>query len=416
MTKWVQRTVSGLLLWAAAGCSADSTAPDPRPVGDPAHADHALFLEAARGAWGYMEREYQPETGWVNSVNGYPYATVWDIASGLSGLYSAHRLGLVASAEYDRRMRRALASLRTAPLFDGTALSKNYSTRTGAIAGTDDRDTAGAGRGTGWSAVDLGRLLVWLKIIAVNEPRYAAEVARIVDRIDLTALVEGGYLRGASVEADGRVRHYPEGRLGYEQYAAAGFALWGHSAARALSLAENTLPITVMGVPLVADRRGDDHLTSEPFVLSGLELGWTREMGALARGVLRVQAERYRRTGQVTVVSEDAIPLAPHYFYYYAINYHGNQFVIRTQQAGMLQEPRWVSAKAAFAWHALLPDEYTRLAVDAAAGARVEGLGWSSGVFEITGLPTGGQNVNTAGVLLEAALYSLTGRPLLDGG
>ncbi|MBW3629610.1 MAG: DUF3131 domain-containing protein [Gemmatimonadetes bacterium] len=379
------------------------------------HADHALFLQAARTAWNYMEREYQPGTGWVNSVSGYPYATVWDIASALSGLYSAHRLGLVGSAEYDRRMRRSLRSLQTVRLFDGTALSKNYSTATGTIAGRDDRDTLATDRGTGWSAIDIGRLLVWLKVISTNEPQYAADINRIVARLDFSTLVSAGYLQGATADGAGKLQRYTEGRVGYEQYAAAGFALWGYRAEEALNLGRNTIPITVMDVPLVADRRGYDHLTSEPFVLMGLEVGWTPEMGDLASRVLRVQEERYRRTGQVTMVSEDAIPVAPYYFYYYSINYHGHQFVVGAQDADVLQEPRWVSAKAAFGWHALLPGGYTRLAVDAVAVARGTGRAWSSGVFEKSRKSTGGENVNTAAVILESALHSVTGRPLLAG-
>jgi hypothetical protein len=63
-----------------------------------------------------------------------------------------------------------------------------------------------------------------------------------------------------------------------------------------------------MGVPLVADRRGHDHLTSEPFVLHGLELGWTPPLRELSMRMLEVQRERFKRTKQVTMVSEDAIP------------------------------------------------------------------------------------------------------------
>ncbi len=350
----------------------------------------------------------------MNSVIGYPYATIWDIGSGLAALYSANQLGLLPDAEYDARMRRALLTLQTARLFEGAAFNKNYATRSGAFAGENDRDTTGAATGTGWSATDLGRLLVWLRVIAANQPRYAADAQRIVNRLDWARLVEDGYLWGAERGPDGKVRRHPEGRLGYEQYAAQGFALWGNRAERALRLAENTFPVTVLDVPLVADRRGHDYLTSEPFILAGLEMGWSPEMRDLAVRVLRVQEERHRRTGQVTMVSEDAVPVAPYYFYYYAINHHGRQFTIGAQNApGPLEEPRWVSAKAAFAWHALLPGSYTRLAVDSVGAARHPERGWSSGVYEQTGRPTGSENVNTAAVILEAALFAKTGRPLL---
>ncbi|HEU0016235.1 MAG TPA: DUF3131 domain-containing protein [Longimicrobium sp.] len=385
-------------------------APDTQPE------DRELFMQAARTAWAYIDREYQPATGLVNSVQGYAYATVWDMASGLAALYSANQLGLLPDDEYDRRMSRALRTLGELRLFEGAAFNKNYRTTTGAVAGRDDRDRRVDERGYGWSAIDIGRMLVWLHVIRRTQPQHAADAEAVARRLDFGKLVEGGYLWGQTVGRNGRSRRYPEGRIPYEQYAAAGYAAWGHRADQAMSLAENAMPIEVMGVPLVADKRGHEHMTSEPFVLLGLELGWPQEMRDLALRMLDVQRERHERTGVVTIVSEDAIPRPPHYFYYYAVNLHGRWFSIATQTPGQrLESPRWVSAKAAYGWHALLPGDYTRRAVQGVARAEHAGRGWSSGVYEQTGQPTGAENVNTAGVILEAALYRLRGgRPLAE--
>jgi hypothetical protein len=387
--------------------------PLPRFRPDTLPDERAAFAEAARSAWAYVDREYQPSTGLVNSVAAYPYATVWDMASGLAALYCANQLNLLSADEYDRRMRLALHTLGRVRLFDGIVFSKNYSTRTGAIAGRDDRDRRATQRGTGWSAIDLGRMLVWLHVIRTQQPRYAAQIDSVVGRLKLEQVVKDGYLYGTTITPAGRQLRYVEGRIPYEQYAAAGFALWGHRAERALDPALNAIPITVMGVPLVADRRGHDHLTSEPFVLTGLELGWDQGARELAMRMLDVQRERHRRTKQVTIVSEDAIPRPPNYFYYYNVNLQGKTFVVSTQGSTSASRiPRWVSAKAAWGWHALFPSEYTRTAVQAVGNAR-RVTGWSSGVYEQTGRSTGGENLNTAAVILEAALFRETGRPLL---
>lgn len=418
-SKLFRSVIAGTALLLTAGCLDDQPGivgpdPDPIPRGTP-HADHEVFVDAARAAWHYADTQYQPETGLINSVHGYKFATVWDIASGLSAMYCANRLGLLPRGEYDRRMSRALKTLETMRLFEDVAFSKNYSTPTAAIAGRDDRDTQSSERGTGWSATDIGRLLIWLHIIAEKQPQYAAEINRIVARMDLGQLVADGYLVGADVDAAGAVRRYSEGRLGYEQYAALGFALWGHPAQRALRLSENTFGIEVLGVPLLADRRGGDHLTSEPFIMAGLEVGWDAEMRSLSERVLQVQQERFKRTGQMTMVSEDHVPVAPWYFFYYSINHHGQQFVVNVQGSDVdLREPRWISAKAAFAWHALLPDAYTRSAVSAVAPARSAERGWSSGVYEDGRGPTGSENINTAAVILESALYSRYRLPLSE--
>ncbi len=80
-----------------------------------------------------------------------------------------------------------------------------------------------------------------------------------------------------------------------------------------------------------------------------------------------------------------------------------------------MDAPRWVSAKGAFAWHALMPGEYTAKVLSAVLAARTPG-GWASGVYEADGRSTGTPNVNTQAVILEAALFRQRRAPLLDGG
>ncbi|HYW06243.1 MAG TPA: DUF3131 domain-containing protein, partial [Longimicrobium sp.] len=98
-------------------------APPPPPVfvrdSFPDEFEH--FTAASRAAWGYAERQYQPATGLINSVTAYPYATMWDIASGLAATYCAHELQLVETDEYHRRMSRALSTLKTMRMFDDVA-------------------------------------------------------------------------------------------------------------------------------------------------------------------------------------------------------------------------------------------------------------------------------------------------------
>ncbi len=380
----------------------------------PALGDRDMLLDAARSAWRYVDRQYQPESGFVNSVINYHYATVWDIGSGIAALYCARRLDLVADDEYDRRMRRTLRTLRETKMFDGVAFNKNYATRTGGIAGRNQQERDPEQRGYGWSATDLGRLLMILKIVERNEPRYAEEVRAVVARLDFSRLVADGYLRGEDLSPAGRQRRYQEGKLGYEQYAATGFAVWGHPVEKALSLTENTFPVTVMGIPLLGDRRGSYNLTSEPLVMLGLEAGWTPEQRELAWRVLAAQEERWRRTGTVTMVSEDALNRPP-YFLYYSVHSNGKEFPVEAPDGAPPGDtPRTVSVKAAFGWHALLPSAYTLLGIERVAPARTE-RGWGAGVFEADGRVSGGENVNTAAVVLEAALYARTGRPLIEG-
>ena len=400
-------------IWTAALlCAAIPAAAQPTP---PALADRELFDSAARTAWAYVDANYNERTGWVNSVTGYHYATVWDIASSLMSLYCADQLDLLDGDEYDRRMRRALQTLIEARLFEGAGFNKTYSTTTGAIAGRPGQEEQTAERGYGWSVLDTGRLMMVLRVIHENQPQYRDLIAQVVGRLDYSRMIRDGYLRGEDLDSRGRLRKYQEGRIGYEQYAARGFASWGHVAPLALDVRQHGRPATVLGIPVLTDTRGDHHLTSEPFVMIGLEAGWSGEMRELAWRVLAAQEARYRQTGTVTIVNEDAVN-GPPYFLYYSIYSDGREFVVEPP-AGAPEGPaaRTVSVKGAFGWPALLPSEYTWLAVQRVEGARSR-TGWGAGVFEESGRVSGGENINTAAVILEAALYIARGRPLMDTG
>jgi hypothetical protein len=402
-----------LLLLAAVTAAAPPAGPALAQT-PPALADREAFLSAARTAWVYVENNYQPATGWVNSVDGYPYATIWDIGSGLMALFAAERLGLLDGDEYDARMRRALRTLLDAGLFGDVAFNKNYSTRTGQIAGRPGQEDTEE-RGYGWSALDVGRLLVVLHVIDRNHPQYRDLVHGIVGRLDFERLVADGYLRGEDVDSRGRLRRYQEGTLGYEQYAATGFAAWRHEAPHALNVRRNARPVAVHGIPLLADVRGREHLTSDPFVMMGLETGWSPDMRDLAWRVLAAQEARWRSTGVVTMVNEDALTGPPH-FLYYSVYGSGRAFHVEAPAgAPPGPAPRTTSVKAAYGWHALLPGSYTWRVIERVQPARGEN-GWGAGVFEADGRVSGPANVNTAAVVLEAALYVLAGgRPLVEG-
>jgi hypothetical protein len=375
--------------------------------------ERQLFLNAARTAWAFVERNYQASTGLVRAHDTYQYVTIWDVASALAATYSAHELGLLADAAYNQRMQRALATLGSMDMFDGAAFNKSYDSRTGRMI---DRDQRLSSKGYGWSTTDIGRLLIWLRIIAVNQPQFAQQATAIVKRLNIQRMIADGYLQGTDLDPrTGQLRVYPEGRIGYEQYAASGMALWGYRAERALDAKLNALPVNVLGVSIAADKRGDERVTSEPYIMMGMETGWfSPELREQAWRVLAAQEARYKSTGTLTMVSEDALPDPPYYFYYYNVYRQGRPFTIDAQAAtGYLERPRWLSSKAAFAWHALLPSPYTLAVLQAVQPAMIPGRGWGAGVYEGTLRSTGDASLNTAALILEAAVYNLRGHPFL---
>ncbi|HWL40236.1 MAG TPA: DUF3131 domain-containing protein [Gemmatimonadaceae bacterium] len=414
--RWCAPIAIALLLSSASlgAQTRRSTPPPPPPVPGVILDERAVYMSAAQTAWAFVERNYVSSTGLARAHDSYQYLTVWDIASLLAATYSAHGLGLITDAVYHQRTQKALATLGSMALFEGVAFNKMYDAHTGRMVGRDLKNTS---RGIGWSAIDLGRFLVWLRIVAVSHPQHMPQAQAIVNRLNMARLISDGYLRGEDLApGNGAKRIYPEGKMGYEQYAAAGFALWGFRAEKALDQRVNALPVSVQGVSLFADTRGNEYVTSEPYIMLGLETGWySPEVRAQAWRVLAAQEARYRSTGTITMVSEDALPDPPYYFYYYNVYRQGRPFSIDgPPNLGAVQRPRWISTKAAFAWHALLPSPYTLLVLQAVQSSEIPGRGWGAGVYEGTLRPTGTPGINTEAIILEAALYQMRGGPFLN--
>jgi hypothetical protein len=381
------------------------------PTGVDKGTEQRAFTDAARSAWAFVDAHYVPATGLTLAQDTWQYPTVWDIASAIAAYYSARGLGFITDEDYQRRTLRALQTMQKARLYNDVAYGRNYDAKTGQLVGHDQKPSA---NGTGYSAIDLGRLLVWLKIVAQDDPQLAAAAEAVARRINASHVVRDGYLYGETLTKEGELMKFQEGRLGYEQYSATGFQLWGMKANRAVNAANNARKVTVQGLPMTADRRKLDRITSEPFIMHGLEVGLNGAMNDMAWQTLALQAHRYQTTGTMTIASEDALNVKPYYFYYYCVYCGGKEFVINVHRPGTnLDEPRWISAKAAYAWHALMPSKYTWTAINDVKAAHTPGKGWATGVFEKSRQTTGVQSLNTAAVILEAALYQKNGRPFL---
>lgn len=401
---------------ATGGATLDTT---PRPLASAAVAsppprytavDSQRFHRAASLAWRQFSLLWNDRTGLANATPDYGKLTSWDIGSILAAIHSAYILGLIDDDGYDRRITKTLTTIGKLPLYRHVTYHRMYSA---AEAKMVSRGGGITSKGYGWSATDIGRLLLWLRIVADNDPRHRALATAAARRIRMDSVVAGGYLHGEDIGSSGRVRRFQEGRIGYEQYAATGFAMWGADVAPALDVERNARPVEVEGATLLADTRGLDRIVSEPFILLGIEYGWTPAYRRLALEVLRAQENHAARTGKLVFASEDAVSIKPFYFYYYCVYCSGRPFVVETSDPGKpLEGPRWMSTKTVFGWHALAPSGYTRRGVEAIQKAASEKRGWSSGLLEKGNAPSYTFDINTAAVILEAAAYASTGRPL----
>ncbi|SLN61940.1 hypothetical protein PSA7680_03269 [Pseudoruegeria aquimaris] len=375
-------------------------------------------MQAARTAWAYVAANTQWDTGFVNAVDGYPSATLWDLGSYIFALVSANRLGLVEDSEFDRRARLLLSSLETMPLFEGLLPNKAYDTRSLAMVDYTNAATEG---GVGWSAIDLGRVVAALKALRLHAPRLTPEIDAATQRWAFDALVENGTLVGAARDPDtGASLRLQEGRLGYEQYAARALMTAGLGASRAASAAGVVRWTEVEGIPVPADRRSHhrfDAITttlSEPFVLMGLEMGWDDDAWREASQIFRAMQSRHLRTGTLTMLSEDHVDEAP-FFLYGAVLGNGEPWVALAEDGSRHDALRSVSLKAAFGWEALLGAPYAEQVKSEVMAKTATPSGWLAGIYESDSRPNTALTLNTNAVILEALHYKMFG-PLVPPG
>ena len=371
--------------------------------------DRKIDLSQAQQAWEYFEANWNESTGLVNAVENYPWTTLWDLGSAVFGIYSARQLNIIDETKFNNKITKLLATLSTLPIPAAGLPNKAYSTITGEMMKLNN--TPDPNGTSGWSALDLSRLLIALHTLRTHYPKYQTKIERIVDEWDLNKLEQDGWLQGGIPDKNGKINYYQEGRLGYEQYAAKGLQLWGIKAINALNNPP-TEEIEVDGTTLKVDRRdyansnAGNYLTNDPYFLWGLELGWTETDKQQVAKLLQAQEQRYKRTGILTAVNEDSLDRPP-YFLYYSVYANGDRWNATNSQGKSFQKLKFLSTKAAFTASALFPDKpYTQSLKQAVAKTAVKNRGYPGGIYEDRNLGINKVfNVNTNAVILESLLY-----------
>ena len=381
----------------------------PNPVLGPLTADEQLW---GRIAWRYFENNYEPATGLVNSVDGYPASTMWDTASYLMAMIAATRLAIIDQGEFDHKLSQVLTSLANIPLFADALPNKSYNTRSLAMVNYNNEMTE---RGVGWSAIDIGRLLVPFTIIVWHYPQHTHAIQAIVDRWKFGELVHDGVLYGTSIDAQGKAIYVQEGRIGYEEYAAKSLSMLGMDVSEALKYEDFLRVVQVYGVKIPTDRRdpalyhAHNYVVSEPYILDGIEFGWDQTSREFAFRIYRAQEERFKHIGVLTAVSEDHIDQPP-YFVYNTVFTGGKVWRAISETGTDASAFKTISTKAVFGWHVLYKTPYTQRLLNRIKDLHSAERGWYSGVYEQSQLPNKAITANTNAIVLESLCYQRFGR------
>lgn len=363
-------------------------------------------------AWVYFVNNTQP-SGLINSVQNYPSTTMWDTASSMMAIISAYQIGLISQFEFDERINKMLQALNLLTLFDNALPNKSYNTRS---LNMTDYNNNPLPQGLGWSAIDIGRLIIPLNIIIWRYPQHAPQISQLLARWQLSRLVKNGELYGAHRAHNGKTIYPQEGRLGYEQYAGRALQLVGIDSSVASSFRYLTFA-TVEGIPVGIDSRPSEpegaqsFIVSEPYVLNGIELPPDLYLRELSWRILQAQQARWQETGIFTAVSEDHVDRNP-YFIYNTLLHNKEPWVTITEKGNTVNALRQLSTKAAFAWYALFDTNYTQQLRKHAAELSDPKQGWYAGRYEIDNAINKTLTANTNAVILESLAFIQNG-PLL---
>lgn len=372
----------------------------------------AQELAWARIAWKYFQNNTIADTGLVNSVDNYNASTLWDTSSYLMAVIAAQRLGLIDSIEFDARISKTLTTLAKLPLFEGKLPNKSYNTISLQMV---DYTNQPSEKGIGWSAIDIGRILVPFNVLAWYYPQHTAAVKQLIASWNTQDLLVDGVLYGAVVTDQGETQYLQEGRLGYEEYASKSFNLMGLDVSNSLRYTDFLKFVDIEGIQIATDSRdpqqygAHNYVVSEPYILDGLEFGWDHISQELAWRVYKAQEKRAATTGVLIAVSEDNIDQAP-YFVYNTVFTSGKAWNAITEKGTDASQFKTLSTKAAFGWHMLYETDYTQRLMQKISNLADPQRGWYSGLYELSGQPNQALTANTNGIILEALAYKQTGK------
>ncbi|MEH2312622.1 MAG: DUF3131 domain-containing protein [Nostoc sp.] len=375
----------------------------------------------AEAAWRYFQANYHSKSGLIDDRSDFKGATLWGLGDYLAALHAARSLDIITPKEFDQWTRHLLAALTKLPLFGGELPGRGYDTRS-----LQPVDYGGnpVPEGNGWSALDLGRILAALYNLKTCHPEYTAAVDKIVLDWSYLRVVREGILSSAitAKAEDGRslTRINPETRLGYEEYAARAFQLWGFNVEHS-AIGGEYQTASVEGVKVPIQRRRTDtnskvnqYTVSNPFLLYALEFGLDPQMRSLFEPIFQAQAERYRRTDTLTASATTLIDRKP-YTVHSTITGKGEPWAALADDGQTVPKGRLVSTAVAFAYHALLPEnKYSQELLQGTTDLYNPLAGFYEGFYEATGKTAIGFTSSTNSMILQSLLYKVMNRqPLI---
>ncbi|EGU31947.1 hypothetical protein VII00023_07824 [Vibrio ichthyoenteri ATCC 700023] len=354
----------------------------------------------------YLERNRNKSTGLWDSVQGYTHSTMWDVASGIAGTLALEALNLKSKEQTHLELGKTLTTLRQMPLYKGWLPNREYSTKTGMPSG---RLSSTPSNGNGWSALDIGRLLIWLKILSQQHPELEEEILDLLSYWELNKAIHKGTLYGTKLY-NGKEYYRQEGRHGYLQYAATGFQLFGYKVPLP-DINDYISSIEISGTTLDIDNRNVPFMTSDPYVLASLEFGQHDSWNQIS-SIYSLHKQHSKKENKLFSYAEDAMNKNP-WFAYNNLFYYGKSWTSVSPGGKVIENPQILSHKVAFGFSVIFDDVFSQQLYQAVLSNSLQARSIPTGQYENGGTNTA-FNINTNSLILVALWYKQNGKqPLL---
>jgi hypothetical protein len=380
-------------------------------------------LEWSKTAWKYFETNYNQQTGLVNSVESQTTTNMWFTADYIAALISAHKLGIITDFNFYNKINKLLGFLNTMPLFDNKLPSNYYDTSTGKIIQTIDKQDV-----EGWSAKDIGRLLIWLKILENLYPNTSEYVDKAVLRWNFCEIIDPCGI----VYSYKNKELYEEGRIGYQDYFYKGFQLWDFDVEKYIK-SEKIDYVRIYNELLPYDTRSIREtknysiIESEPYILNGLEFNWDQlsdntsmdsshsdiESFDLSKKIYSLQEKRFSQDGIFTSKSS-YYSSDKKLWIYDSIFSEGYSWNTITEKGEFVPYMSLVSTKASFGMWALWKTDYTNELVELLKFSYDLQKGWFEGKYEQNNNYERTTTLSTNSLILESLFYKKNGKIYYD--
>jgi len=364
-------------------------------------------MKYARVAWKYVENNFNEKTGLTAAAHHYPSGALWDWANGVFAIYAALKFDIIDQDRFEDMMSKFITGMDKMELFNNELPNKTYNTN---IARMVDYANRVKKDGIGWSAADMARLLSSLNMIEQCEENIAPQIEKLLLRYRYCRILSiDGNMYGGNYIND-RIQVTQEALTGYEEYLARGYQRWGHNADEAASYKHSKL-VNIYGYDVPTDTRPFfiNLVESEPFLYLGFEYGLKDpQTGRFVYNVFKVQEERYKRTGQMTAMTEDNIDVSP-YFLFNNIYTDGELWKTVNQHGEDYDEYKTVSTKAAIGMSYIMNTNYTHKLFNYIKNNYHPDKGYYAGIYEKRPGQNKALTLNTNAIVLEAMLSSKMG-------